>query len=343
MIHAFVKRFPWILVFCFSLFFCGVMPLAAFADPKVIEAAKKEGELAWWSTIAQDQSQKVVDEFMKRYPFIKANYWRSGSVGLHNKIMIEARAGRSNWDVVSQTTPEFIDELKQKKIIAAYNSPERRSFSADLKDKDGYWTGTYALPTGLGFNTQQVKKEDVPKTYKELLDPKWKGGKISVDDENYELLIGLSEVWGKNAAVEYLKALAAQAPIIGRGATQRTQMLGAGEFPLAISYTHTVEWSKSQGSAVDWVNLEPVVIKFDGIMLGAKAAHPNAGKLFIDFVLSQQGQELLQSFRRVTLRNGVDPDPPRLIKGYKRIVLHPERSQNAQESLKLYREIFGLP
>ena len=318
-------------------------PVQASADPKVIEGAKKEGELAWWSTIAQDQSQKIIDEFMKRYPFIKANYWRSGSVGLHNKIMIEARAGRSSWDVVSQTTPEFIYELKQKRIITAYNSPERSHFSPDLKDRDGYWTGTYALPTGLGFNTQQVKKEEAPKSYKDLLDSRWKGGKISIDDENYELLVGLVEAWGKTAAVEYLKGLAAQAPVVGRGATQRTQMLAAGEFPLAISYTHTVEWSKSQGTSVDWVNLEPVVIKFDGITLGAKAPHPNAGKLFIDFVLSREGQELLQSFRRVTLRNGVDPDPPRLINGFKRVVLHPERSQNAQESLKLYREIFGLP
>ena len=89
--------------------------------------------------------------------------------------------------MVSQTTPEFIFELKQKKLIAPYNSPERGHFSEDLKDREGYWTGTYALPTGLGFNTQQVKNEDVPKNYKDLLDPKWKGGKISVDDENYEL------------------------------------------------------------------------------------------------------------------------------------------------------------
>jgi len=65
----------------------------AAADLKVIEAARKEGELGWWSTIAQDQSQKIIEEFMKLYPFIKATYWRSGSVGLHNKIMIEARAG----------------------------------------------------------------------------------------------------------------------------------------------------------------------------------------------------------------------------------------------------------
>jgi hypothetical protein len=195
----------------------------AAADSKIIEAAKKEGQLFWLSTIAQDQSQKLIDEFMKLYPFIKANYWRSGSVGLHNKILLEARAGRPSWDVVSQ------------------------------------------------------------------------------------------------------------------------QLLAVGEFPLAIAYTHTVEWSRSQGTPVDWVNLEPVVIKFDGIMLGSKAANPNAAKLFIDFILSQAGQELLQSFSRVTLRDGVEPNPPRLIKGFKRIVLHPEKAQDAQQSLKTYRQIFGLP
>lgn len=317
--------------------------IVSAADPKIIEAARKEGALDWWSTIAQDQSQKIIEEFMKLYPFIKASYWRSGSVGLHNKILIEARAGRTSWDVVSQTTPEFIHELKQKGVIAPYQSPERRHFSDDLKDKDGYWTGTYALPTGLGFNTQQVKREEAPRNYQDLLHPKWKGKKISIDDESYEFLVGLIQSWGRNAAVEYLKKVAAQEPMIGRGHSQRTQLLAAGEFPLAMAYTHTIEYSKSQGNSVDWVNLEPVVIKFDGIMLGAKAAHPNSAKLFIDFVLSQAGQGLLQSFSRVTLREGVEPNPPRLIKGFKRIVLHPEKAQDARQSLKLYREIFGLP
>jgi iron(III) transport system substrate-binding protein len=318
-------------------------PVSFAADTKVIEAAKREGELGWWSTIAQDQSQKIIEEFMKLYPFIKANYWRSGSVGIHNKVLIEARAGRASWDVVSQTAPEFIHELKEKKIIAPYHSVERHHFSDDLKDKDGFWTGTYALPTGLGFNTQQVKRDEVPKSYQDLLSTKWKGKKISVDDEGFELLLGLTQAWGRQAAVDYLRKLAAQEPMIGRGNSQRTQLLAAGEFPLAVAYTHTVEWSKSQGSAVDWVNLEPVVIKFDGIMLGAKAAHPNAARLFIDFILSARGQALLQSFNRVTLREGSEPNPPRLIKGFKRVVLHPEKVGDASESLKLYREIFGLP
>jgi len=338
-----IQKTHWVAVLI-SLLLLGVPPrLATSGETKIIDGAKKEGELAWWSTIAQDQSQKIIEEFMKLYPFIKATYWRSGSVGLHNKILIESRAGQATWDVVSQTTPEFIFELKQKKLIASYDSPERSRFSADLKDREGYWTGTYALPTGLGFNTQQVKREEAPKSYNDLLDPRWKSGKISIDDENYELLVGLEQAWGKDRAVQYLKALAAQLPTVGRGATQRTQMLAAGEFPLAISYTHTVEWSKSQGNTVDWVNLEPVVIKFDGIMIGAKAPHPNAAKLFIDFFLSQQGQKLLQSFSRVTLREGVEPNPARLIRGFNRVVLHPEKAQNAQESLKLYRDIFGLP
>ena len=132
----------------------GVALAASFAaDPKIIEAAKKEGELAWWSTIAQDQSQKIVDEFMKLYPFIKASYWRSGSVGLHNKILIEARAGRSSWDVVSQTTPEFIFDLKRKKLIAPYNSPERGQFSADLKDRRRLLDGNLCVTNGPGLLT----------------------------------------------------------------------------------------------------------------------------------------------------------------------------------------------
>ena len=263
--------------------------IEASPDPKVIEEAKKEGQVIWWNTIAQDQCQILIDEFMKKYPFIKASYWRSGAVGVHNKVMLEARTGRYSWDVVSQTSAEFVLEMKQRNLIIPYHSPERGMFSDDLKDREGYWTSTYALPTVLGYNTKQVGKEEVPRTYNELLNPKWKGGKISIDNEGYELLVGLVQEWGYNQAVEYLKKMSGQDPVPGRGHTQRTQLLAVGEFPLAVAYTHTVEWAKFQGSPVDWVNLEPVVIKVDGVMLGSKAPHPNAGRLFIDFMLSQRG------------------------------------------------------
>jgi iron(III) transport system substrate-binding protein len=170
----------------------------------------------------------------------------------------------------------------------------------------------------------------------------WKGKKISIDTEGQELLMGLIQAWGKERAVDYMRKLAAQEPALGRGNNKRIELASAGEFPLFIAFTHSTEANKSKGAPVDWVNLEPVVMQIDSIMLGARSPHPNAGKLFIDFILSQQGQEILQSNRRPILRNGIDPDPPRLIRGFKRVVLHPDRAQAAQESLKLYREIFAL-
>lgn len=314
----------------------------ASSDPEIIEAAKKEGELVWWNTLRQTHGKKIIDIFTKKYPFIKATSWRAGGMSLHTKLMMEGRAGRFSWDVVSQTSAEFVSELKEKQFIAPYASPERKSYSDDVKDAEGYWTGFYALPFGLGYNTELVKVEEVPKTYEELVDPRWKGRKISIDTQGHEMMIGLIRAWGEKKAVKYFRSLAAQDPVPDRGNTKRILLTAAGQTPLVVAYTHTIEWNKSQGAPVDWLNLEPVVMKVDAIMLGAKAANPNAAKLFIDFILSIEGQKLFQSFRRVTLRQGVEPKPSRLIQGFRRVVLRPDESLNVTENFKRYREIFGL-
>ncbi|MGH7824518.1 MAG: ABC transporter substrate-binding protein [Candidatus Binatia bacterium] len=306
-----------------------------------VEMAKTEGELVWWTTIAQDQSQKIIEAFMKKYPFIKANYWRSGSNGVHNKIVTEARVNRHSWDVVTYGA-EFVTELRQKNLLAAYDSPERKHYSDDLKDDNGHWTAIYALPIGLGYNTNLVKKEEVPTSYDELLKTKKKGWKISIDNEGESLLMGLMQAWGRERAIQYLEKLATQDLVPGRGNTRRAQAVAAGEFPLLIAYTHSIEWFKLQGAPVDWVNLDPAVIQINPVMLSAHAAHPNSGKLFIDFILSKEGQTLLQSFHRVTTRDDVKPKPARLFEGFKRIVLHPEDPKILAEGAKLYRKIFGL-
>lgn len=305
------------------------------------DPGKAETSLVWWTTMAQDQSQKVVQAFMAKYPSISATYWRSGSNGVHNKIVTEARVGRHSWDVVTYTA-EFVSELKQKNLVAPYDSPERKNFSEDLKDKAGYWTAIYALPIGLGYNTNLVKKEEVPRTYDALLKTKKKGWKISIDNEGEGLLAGLIQAWGREKAVGYLTKLASQDLVPGRGNTRRAQAVAAGEFPLLIGYTHSIEWFKLQGAPIDWVNLEPAVVQVNPVMLAAHAVHPNAAKLFIDFILSKEGQTLLQSFHRVTTRNDVAPNPSRLIEGFNRVVLYPEDHQTLVESAKLYKKIFGL-
>ena len=232
--------------------------------------------------------------------------------------------------------------LSEAKLLASYRSPESKFIERDMIDDDGYWTAYYVNPFVLGYNTNLVKKQDVPRTYEQLLDPKWKGKQISIDDSAYGLLAGLIREWGKEKAVAYFKKLVVQEPVVMRGNTNRVQLAMAGEYPLIIAYAPTIQRETSLGHPMDWVPLEPVPVQVNPLMLAANAPHPNAAKLFIDFLLSRTGQQMLVGFRRVPVREDVNPDPPRLFKGYKRIVEHPEDYKDFTQTIKLYQEIFGL-
>ena len=222
--------------------------------------------------------------------------------------------------------------LRNAKLITPYRSPESKFIDRDMVDDEGYWTAYYVNPYVLGYNTKLVNKEDVPKTYEQLLDPKWKGKKISIDDSAYGFLAGLIRAWGKEKAVEYFKKFAAQEPVPQRGNTNRVQLTMAGEYPLIIAYAPTIQRETSKGHPMDWVPLEPVPVQVNPMMLASKAPHPNAGKLFIDFLLSKEGQKMLVGFRRIPVREDVEPDPPRLFRGYKPIVEHPEDYKNFNET-----------
>jgi len=307
----------------------------------LIEAAKSEGKMSYYTTMTLSQSKKVVDAFQKKYPFITPELFRGGGDEVLNRIQTEARGGLFAWDVVS-TRGDSVLAFEQSKLITPYRSRESKFIDKDMVDDDGYWAAYYVNPYVLGYNTKLVKKDEVPKTYEQLLDPKWKGRKISIDDSAYGLLAGLIHAWGKEKAVDYFKKLAAQEPVVQRGNTNRVQLTMAGEFPLIIAYAPTIQRETSKKHPMDWVPLEPVPVQVNPMMLAAKAPHPNAGKLFIDFLLSKQGQKMLVDFRRIPVREDVEPDPPRLFRDYKRIVEHPEDYKNFNETIKLYQEIFGI-
>jgi ABC-type Fe3+ transport system substrate-binding protein len=313
----------------------------AGSDAKTIEAAKNEGAVSYYTTMTLSQSKKVVDRFQKKYPSIKPELFRGGGDEVLNRILNEARGGLNAWDVVS-TRGDSVLPLMDAKLITSYRSPESKFIDRDMVDDEGYWTAYYVNPYVLGYNTKLVNKGEVPKTYEQLLDPKWKGRKISIDDSAYGFLAGLIRAWGKEKAVEYFKKLAAQEPVPQRGNTNRVQLTMAGEYPLIIAYAPTIQRETSLGHPIDWVALEPAPVQVNPMMLAAKAPHPNAGKLFIDFLLSKEGQKMLVGFRRIPVREDVDADPPRLFKGYKRVVEHPEDYRNFNETVRLYQEILGI-
>jgi iron(III) transport system substrate-binding protein len=339
-----MNRAALLIILSASVFFPSqafVTSVQAQSNQQLIEGAKQEGNVSYYTTMTLSQSKKVVDKFQKKYPFIKPELFRSGGDAIMNRILNEARGGLYAWDVVSSRGDQVLT-LEDEKLITPYRSPQDKFISPDLVDDQGYWTAFYVNPFVLGFNTNLVKKSDVPKTYEELLDPKWKGGKISIDDSAYGLLAGLERAWGKEKAITYLKKLAAQQPVVMRGNTNRVQLTMAGEYPLIIAYAPTIQRETSKGHPMDWVPLEPVPVQVNPMMLAAHAPHPNAGKLFINFLLSKEGQEMLVGFRRIPSREDVEPDPPRLFRGYKRIVEHPEDYKNFNETIRQYQEIFGL-
>ena len=307
-------------------------------ESSVVQAAKKEGEIVWYTTMSLDQSQQFVDRFLRKYPFLKPSVFRSGGGTLLNRILSEAKGGKYLFDV-AHGTGEIVLPLMESNLIAPYNSPERKMIPEDLKDSKDYWTSVYVNSIVLGYNRNLVKKEALPRTYDDLLQPRWKGRKISLDDSYTTFLQGLISVWGKEKAVAYLKKLAEQELVIMRGSTVRAQLAAAGEFPLVIAYANIIQYLTEKGAPLDWVALEPAVISVNTVMLGANASHPNAGKLFVDFTLSKEGQEKLWDFQRIPSRSDVEPKPARLFRGYKRVVVHPEDYKGHDEVVRLYAQI----
>ena len=326
------------LLFLIGLAAACFPPIVRSQESPIVQAARKEGEIVWYTTMSLDQSQAFMDRFIKKYPFLKPSIFRSGGGALLNRIISESKGGKYLFDV-AHGTGEIVLPLTEAGLLAPYNSPERKAIPDDLKDSKGYWTSVYVNSIVLGYNKNLVKKEEVPKTYEDLLQPRWKGRKISIDDSYTTFLQGLISVWGREKAVGYLKRLAEQEPVIMRGSTVRVQLAAAGEFPLVLAYANIIQYPAEKGAPIDWVALEPAIISVNTVMVGAKAPHPNAARLLVDFTLSKEGQEKLWDFQRIPARSDVEPKPARLFRGYKRYVVHPEEYKNHDEVIKLYSQI----
>ena len=327
-----------LLLACIVALLPGAVESQENPDPKVVEAARKEGEIVWYTTMSLDQSKQFMDRFLRKYPFLKPSVFRTGGGALLNRVLSETKAGKNFFDVVNGNG-ELVLPLMELGVLAPYVSPERKVIPEDLKDDKNFWTSVYVNSIVLGYNKNLVKRENLPRTYDDLLDPRWKGRKISLDDSYTTLLQGLISAWGKEKALGYFKKLAEQEPVIMRGSTVRVQLAAAGEFPLVIAYANIIQYLAEKGAPVDWVPLEPAIISVNTVMLGAKASHPNAAKLLVDFTLSKEGQEKLWDFQRIPARSDVEAKPARLFRGYKRYVVAPEEYKNHDEVVKLYAQI----
>ncbi|MGH7769193.1 MAG: ABC transporter substrate-binding protein [Candidatus Binatia bacterium] len=305
----------------------------------LLEKARAEGEVSYYSSLQAQQLDPFIQVFQKRYPFIKVNPFRVSGNRQVIKIQTEMNAGNHLFDVTNGSA-EQAASLKKIGAIDRYHSPQREFFSASNKDKEGFFTSLYVIPIVLGYNTNMVKRAEAPKTYEDLLSPKWKGN-IFLDDEAYEWFAVLLKQFGRDKGLQYMRNLAKQDVRMVRGRTAQSQLLTAGERALAIVLSgHTVLDLKARGAPIDQVILDPYFAQGNDLMLARRAPHPHAAALFMDWALSEEGQAMITTFGRVVGRRGVKQRFPELVEREPLLVgvdfIAPILDQSAKEFSQIF-------
>jgi iron(III) transport system substrate-binding protein len=274
------------------------------------EGARKEGEVIWYTSMSLTDFPKIVGAFEKTVPYVKIRTNRLSQSSIMPKIDTEARAGRFMVDMVA-SAPMEMWELKQKGHSTSYLSPELKAFPAGSFDPQGYWSSTEVTPIVLAYNVNLVRSDEAPRSYQDLLLPKWRG-KMNFGSDEYAWYSVMLDGMGKAKGLDFMKALARQQlHIPGGSSIMRLQLMLAGESAVAVAARgrRATEY-KEKGAPIDYRLLDPYPAEPNGLALMRRAAHPHASILFIDWMLSEEGQTVLaQQIPRITLRNGIKQIP----------------------------------
>ncbi len=309
-------------------------------DMQLVEGAKQEQKLVLYITIDLPQTIQVVHDFVQKYPFLGFELHPLEADTLVKKVQSEARSGMSNWDIL--IGGGLFQPLLDEKLVVSYYSPQREAISDALNDSEGFWSGYYINPYVLGYSTTLVNEEEIPKSYDELLEPRWKGNRIAIDSTAHGLLRGLAAAWGEDKAVAYLKRLADQQPVMARASITAVDSLHTGNVAMVIARAPVIQgYKKKLQSPIDWVSLEPTVAQLDAVMLSAQSPRPNAARLFVDFVLSKEGQSALAGVQQIPVRRDMEPRSKPLFEGHQWFVERPDKHVNFHKTVRLFREIFG--
>jgi len=271
---------------------------AQAADQALIDAAKKEGKVTWYTTLIVNQVVLPLKAaFEKKYPGVTLEYSRNDEGPTAIRLLNEAKAGGVQADVFDGLTVNV--PLKREGLLAKIEIPNASDYPDEMKDKDGTWHALLLFVFAPGYNTSMVAKADVPKTYKDLLDPKWKGKMAWNPNSSAGALGFVGNIllsMGEADGMAYLRDLAKQ-QIVNVEASSRAilDQVIAGEYPLGLMMfnNHTVI-SARKGAPSDWVVMEPVPVAFDSLGILKNAPHPAAARLLVDFLLSEEGQAVLK-------------------------------------------------
>lgn len=279
-------------------------------DPKLLAAAKAEGEMVIYSSTNEGEGLPLFKLF-EDATGIKVHYVRAADSVLMSRMALEYRGNQKAWDIAQTAT---INKM-QPQLLLQFDPPEAKNLSPEARDPDRRWYGVYANYNAPAYNTQHVKASELPKTYEEFLQHKEWAGKIAIDGTDNEWLKAMTVQYGEDTAVKLVKEMVATLkPVVTVGHLALARSVGSGEYWLSLNnYVNLTLNVKLAGGPIDYWPLDPVALFFGQVGVSSKAPHPNAALLAANFMLSQECETFLAKFGRIPTRADVQSNPPGII------------------------------
>ncbi|MDB5762013.1 MAG: fbpA 1 [Herminiimonas sp.] len=264
---------------------------------RLIAEAKKEGSLTLYTSITAANLEILRAGFEKKYG-IKLNVWRAGDDKVIQRILTEKKVNRASFDIVHVNSLEM-EALHRENALQRVNSPYINMLIPVAVPPHKEWVATFLNIVVQAYNTDKIKKADLPKTYQDLLDPKWKG-RLGIEANDQEWFYAVIRDMGTEKGLKFFKDLVSTNGISVRtGHSLLNNMVVSGDVPLALTvYGHMPLLAQKKGAPIDWFALEPAIALPFGIGLSKTAPHPNAAVLFYDYMLSD-GQKLLSQMHYI--------------------------------------------
>jgi iron(III) transport system substrate-binding protein len=260
-------------------------------EQRLVKGARAEREINLYSSLVVEDLTALAAAFEKKYG-VKLKFWRAGSEKVVQRAVTEARAGRSDVDVIETNGPE-LESLHREKLLQRAGSPHFPDLMPEAIRPHREWVGTRLNMFVHAYNTNLVKKDELPKSYQDFLHPRWKG-RLGIEAEDIDWFAMVVKELGEDKGLRLFRDIVAKNGLsVRRGHTLLAGLVASGEVPFALTvYNHNAEKLKQRGAPVDWYAIQPAIARVNGVALSRKPPHPHAAVLFYDFILGE-GQAIL--------------------------------------------------
>lgn len=305
---------------------------------RLIAGARKEGSVTTYTSLQIDDLKALNTVFEKKYG-VKVNVWRGSAEDVRQRAIVEYRANRFEVDVFEVGGREM-ESLHREKLLQAIKSPVIAELVPQAVIGHGEWMGTRLNIISAAYNTNLVKKEDVPRVYEDLLDQRYKG-KLGIEAEDEDWLATIVTGMGEENGLKLFRDIVRRNGVsVRKGHTLLVNLVASGEVPLALTtYSYKARQLKAAGAPIEVLGLSPSVARVNGVGVAPKAAHPHAAVLFFDFLLGVEGQKVLQELEFYPTNSRVGELPKELEVQFSNSA---QMLDEKDKWTKLYREIFSI-